>query len=191
MTQEYDQYFLYLKKRSRLGYWYRRYWLYPRLCKFLQGYTLDVGCGIGDMLDFRQNTVGVDINPKTVAHCRERYLEAHLMTKDKLPFVDANFDSVILDNVLEHIAHPNDLLQEIGRVLRPMGTLVVGVPGLKGFEADPDHKVYYDEKSLKATIQSYGFRWQRTLSAPVPLSFLSRRLNSFCLYGVFRKEVDA
>ena len=42
-----EQYYHYLRQRSRLGLWYRRYWLYPRLNKHLRGQTLDVGCGIG------------------------------------------------------------------------------------------------------------------------------------------------
>ena len=69
---EHDEYFEYLIHRSRLGAAYRTYWLYPKLTQRLQGRALDIGCGIGDMLMHRANTVGVDINPHTVAFCNAR-----------------------------------------------------------------------------------------------------------------------
>ena len=185
MHREYEQYFAYLKERSRLGLWYRSYWLYPVICRQLRGRVLDVGCGIGDMLRFRPGTVGVDINPATVAFCREQGLDARLMEPDCLPFADAEFDSVSLDNVLEHIQEPMPLLSEIRRVLRREGTLVVGVPGHRGFGADPDHKVFYDEPVLRDTLAKAGFTWTRTLRMPLPINALSKRLRSFCLYGVF------
>jgi len=102
----YDEYFAYLSSRSRLGHLYRKHWLYPRLNKRLHGRALDVGCGIGDMLSFRPGMVGTDINRRTVEYCIERGFDAKLMLVDTLPFSDREFDSVLLDNVLEHIPDP-------------------------------------------------------------------------------------
>ena len=143
-------YFEYLKKRSFLGGIYRRYVLYPRLNFHLKGKVLDVGCGIGDMLSYRKNTVGLDVNPLNVAFCQKRELEAHIMKPDVIPFADETFDSVLLDNVLEHIERPSLLFKEIRRVLKADGILLIGVPGIKGYESDDDHKVFYDEKKLQA-----------------------------------------
>lgn len=36
-----------------------------------------------------------------------------------LPFDDASFDAVLCSNMLEHTPHPLDVIDEIGRVLRP------------------------------------------------------------------------
>src|SRR4051794_3412806 len=113
-----EEYFEYLQGRSRLGSVYRRYVLYPALCRRLEGKTLDVGCGIGDMLAYRSNTVGVDINPRTVEFCQSRALQAHLMTENTLPFASGEFDSVLMDNVLEHIAEPQPLLTDARRVMK-------------------------------------------------------------------------
>jgi ubiquinone/menaquinone biosynthesis C-methylase UbiE len=70
------------------------------------------------MLKYHLGTVGVDINPVTVNFCQESGLHAVLMEKDRLPFSDEVFDSIILDNVLEHIEKPFPLLREINRVLK-------------------------------------------------------------------------
>ena len=115
---------------------------------------LDVGCGIGDMLSYRQNTVGLDVNPLNVDFCQKRQLEAHMMKPDIIPFRDETFDSVLLDNVLEHIEKPSLLFKEIRRVLKPDGILLIGVPGIKGYQSDDDHKVFYDEKKLHVFIRS-------------------------------------
>ncbi len=137
-----EQYYRYLRQRSRLGLFYRRFWLYPHLNRHLSGHALDVGCGIGDFLSYRKGTVGVDINPSTVEWCRSHGLDAQLMATDVLHFDDNIFDSAVLDNVLEHLSAPMPLLREIHRVLRPDGTLVVGVPGKRGYATDPDHKIF-------------------------------------------------
>jgi len=181
-----DNYFDYLSQRSRLGYWYRRAWLYPQLKRHMAGKALDIGCGIGDMLRSRPGTVGVDINPATVAYCREQGFDARPMELNRLPFENASFDTAILDNVLEHIAEPAPLLAEIRRVLRADGALIVGVPGRRGFAADLDHKVFYDESSLRETLSGAGFTMQRLLRMPLPLPGLTRLMRSYCLYGVFR-----
>ena len=188
-TPDNDEYFNYLKTRSRLGGLYRKYWLYPRLSKRLLGRALDVGCGIGDMLVFRKNTVGVDINPRTVQFCIQRGVQAHLMAVNELPFEEGEFDSVLLDNVLEHIARPQPLIAEVHRVLAPGGRLVAGVPGLKGWHSDPDHKIKYDEVSLVQTIQALGFSHLETFNTPLWRSQrLDRSMRQYCIYAVFDRS---
>jgi SAM-dependent methyltransferase len=183
-----DDYYAYLSSRSWLGHLYRRHWLYPRLTRRLHGLALDVGCGIGDMLVFRPNSVGVDINDRTVAHCRELGLQAHVMPPDRLPFAATIFDSVLLDNVLEHIADPVPLLSEVKRVLRPGGRLLIGVPGIRGWESDSDHKVFYDETSLVACAADFGFTMVEIFHMPIFKSrWLSRHMRQYCIYVAFHR----
>lgn len=179
-------YFEYLKGRSRLGQWYRFHWLYPKLCRYLHGRVLDVGCGIGDMLRYRPNTVGVDINPSIVAWCCSQGLDSMLMEPDCLPFADVEFDGAILDNVLEHLKNPQPLLAEIRRVLPEGGTLLVGVPGKRGYDSDPDHKVFYGEVELAAEVARAGFTCQRIFHMPVRMMVLEKHMSQYCIYGVFR-----
>jgi SAM-dependent methyltransferase len=185
MTQH-NEYYEYLSTRSRLGHLYRTYWLYPKLNRHLHGLTLDVGCGIGDMLAFRPGTVGADINPRTVQYCVDAGLEAKLMSPDVLPFSDHEFDSVLLDNVLEHIVDPNPLLSEIRRVLKIGGALLVGVPGIRGWATDPDHKVAYDEEQLVACLKRAKFEQVECFATPLWRSeWLSKHVRQYCVYGKF------
>ncbi|MGH8287759.1 MAG: class I SAM-dependent methyltransferase, partial [Steroidobacteraceae bacterium] len=76
---DYDEYFAHLRRRKRAGLWYRDLWLYPRICKHLRGKVLDIGCGIGDMVRYRPQTVGVDVNPHAVSFCQSQGLRVQLM----------------------------------------------------------------------------------------------------------------
>lgn len=46
----------------------------------------------------------------------------------RLPFPDSSFDRVVAAEVLEHLPGPESAVREIGRILRPGGTLVATVP---------------------------------------------------------------
>ncbi len=106
---------------------------------------LDLGCGEGRhaitaYLLADVHVVGLDINsgdlhtavtrlkdfdnkPATAATCG--FIRASGFA---LPFADNTFDKVICAEVLEHIPHYRDVLQEIKRVLKPGGTFAASVP---------------------------------------------------------------
>lgn len=175
-------------RRSFLGHLYRRYVLYPRLNLHLKGRVLDVGCGIGDMLSYRQNTLGLDVNPLNVDFCQKRQLEAYVMKPDVIPFKDETFDSVLLDNVLEHIEKPSLLFKEMRRVLKSDGILLIGVPGIKGYQSDDDHKVFYDEKKLQALALKNNFNINHFFYTPIIKStFLNKHLRQYCIYTQWSK----
>ena len=176
-------------KRSFLGDLYRRYILYPRLNLHLKGKVLDVGCGIGDMLSYRKNTIGLDVNPLNVDFCKNRQLEVYVMEPNVIPFGDETFDTVLLDNVLEHIEKPSLLFKEMRRVLKPNGLLLIGVPGIKGYQSDDDHKVFYDEKKLYALALKNRFNVNHFFYTPLIKSkFLSKHLRQYCIYTQWSKK---
>lgn len=186
-----NKYYNHLRSRSTLGKLYRRWWLYPLLNSQIEGLALDVGCGIGDMLAYRENTIGVDISSHTVDYCKSIGLKAQIMKPDVLPFPDNSFQSVLLDNVLEHIENPNNLIIEIKRVLNDNGILLIGVPGILGWNNDPDHKVYYDLPLLKDVLLGFGFICKNVIYAPLcESSFLSKRMSAYCIYATFISQVN-
>ena len=183
----FELYFSYLRKRSFIGFFYRKFWLYPILRSQLLGQVLDVGCGIGDFLASRPASVGVDINPLAVEWCKKRGLNAELMKVNSLPFEDGNFDCIVLDNVLEHLSEPHELLLEINRVLVSGGRLLVGVPGKSGYACDPDHKVFYDEMGLECLMLSLGFDFKKIFYMPLKNKWLAEHIPQYCIYGIFIK----
>ena len=185
---DHDAYFHSLTRRKRAGLWYRNLWLYPRICRHLHGRVVDIGCGIGDMVRYRRETVGVDVNPKAVDFCRGQGLPVELMEPDQLPFADGAFDGAVLDNVLEHLETPGALLAEVRRVLTPGGTLITGVPGRSGFASDWDHKQHYPEAKLVDCLQAAGFTMLHVFHQPFSSDFLDRHFRYYAIYGVFRRS---
>lgn len=188
MTDNFQEYFEYLKNRSRIGLLYRNFWLYPRICYHLSGRVLDVGCGIGDFVKFRKHTTGTDINPETVNFCKIQGLDVIQMDIDKLPFLTCEFDGVLLDNVLEHIESPKLLIEEVYRVLKPSGTFIIGVPGSKGYKKDPDHKIFYNKNKIVEVISDFGFSHKLNFYTPLRSTILDIHLSQFCLYAKFTRE---
>jgi SAM-dependent methyltransferase len=182
-----SSYFNYLQKRSRVGFLYRKFILYPRLNSYLNGKVLDIGCGIGDFLDSRKNIIGVDINEESVNWCCTLGHNAILMKKDILPFDNQSFDAIVMDNVLEHIENPKAILNEANRILVDAGIILLGVPGSLGYLKDTDHKIFYTQDKLIETLKDYGFEERYLFSMPLNFKWLDRILSQYCLYGIFVK----
>ena len=106
---------------------------------------------------------------------------------ETLPAKNNSISSVILDNVLEHIEQPNDLLTDISRVIKIGGKFVVGVPGRRGYRADPDHKMYYDEKDVISLIERYKFRLDKCIHVPFKSNLLSDKIRQYCIYVYFTR----
>jgi ArsR family transcriptional regulator len=100
------------------------------------GDLLDVGCGRGQILKLlasrAHRAVGVDINSDARRLARAELMLAGLPNCSlrsgdmyRLPFSDAEFDTIILDDVVADARHPVRVLTEARRVLKPRGRLIV------------------------------------------------------------------
>jgi SAM-dependent methyltransferase len=81
------------------------------------GRTLDVGASIGSYAALFPNRTGIDIER---APGVDVIGDAH-----RLAFRDASFDLVLATEVLEHLQEPQRAADEMFRVLRPGGTLLL------------------------------------------------------------------
>lgn len=186
-SHEFENYHEYLKNKSLLGDIYRSIFLYPRLASELSGKTLDIGCGTGEFARYRTNTDGADINPFNVEWLAKQNIRSYLISDNKLPIPSDTYDSAIMDNVLEHIDKPEGILEEANRILKDQGTLLIGVPGIKGFHGEVDHKIFYDEALLTSVVEKKGFKKVKAFYTPFKSRFLNEKMRQYCLYGVFRK----
>ncbi|MFZ2525462.1 MAG: class I SAM-dependent methyltransferase [Candidatus Ferrigenium altingense] len=91
---------------------------------------LDVGCSSGAFLHaavklgFRAE--GVEPAPKAAATAQAAGLKVHQGLLQEAGYADGQFDAITLFEVIEHLQHPQDLLQECRRILRPGGILLIG-----------------------------------------------------------------
>lgn len=182
------RYHEYLRSRSSMGYLYRKLVLYPKIQKYVAGKCLDFGCGIGDFLRFNRTAIGCDINPYNVQYCTSMGYNCALITNGKTQFDAEFFETILIDNVIEHVSSHGDVMNEAYRLCAPKGNIIIGVPGLRGYSSDDDHKVFYDEESLIAMANVYNLMVKGFFYAPLFKSeLLSRSLSVYAVYGVFQK----
>ena len=97
---------------------------------------LDFGCGDGRFLRALRHKrikclIGVDIGREAIKHAERASGGIEIIHIDQvatLPFPDAFFSSITLLDVLEHVDEQEVLLDELYRVLRDDGVLIVTVP---------------------------------------------------------------
>lgn len=109
-------------------------WLLARLPE--DGRVLDAGCGLGSVVHVIERArpdlavVGLDRSTDRLADARRAGVAAPLGAADvaRLPHPDGTFDAVVCSEVLEHVDDPAAVAEELRRVLRPGGRLLVTVP---------------------------------------------------------------
>ena len=139
-----------------------------------RGRLLDVGCGLGFFVEVAQNegwdAWGVELNKHAVDWANEHVTDRVLRgTIDTLDFPDASFDCVTMFDVIEHLDDPRTDLQDVWRVLRPGGLLVIVTPDAGALvsralgshwlemKRAPEHLHFFSVDSLARVLDLSGF----------------------------------
>lgn len=123
----------------------------------LQGPLLDVGCGSKPYQGLFPvpRYVGLDIDSETA---RKRGVADAFYDGTRFPFGDGEFQSVLCNQVLEHVFQPEPFLREIRRVLKPGGRLLLTVPFVWDEHEQPHDFARYSSFGLHALLERNGFR---------------------------------
>lgn len=123
----------------------------------LSGRLLDVGCGSKpyQALFTVDAYVGLDIDSEA---SRKRGIADHHYDGNVFPFADASFDSILCNQVLEHVFNPNGFLEEIVRVLKPGGKLLLTVPFVWDEHEQPYDYARYSSFGLRALLEKQGLK---------------------------------
>ena len=57
--------------------------------------------------------------------------DVHLVSGDNLPFESTSFDKVVVVDMLEHVEDDKKFVDELARILKPEGQLIINAPNLK------------------------------------------------------------
>ena len=138
----------------------------PFIQKYDNCHLLDVGCGweallLHELEPYIKKGVGIDFKAPAIKTAKIETIQASF--EKVLPFKNDQFDVVTMLAVLEHLTYPDLILQEVKRVLKPGGGLILTVPsryakplleflayqvGIVNPEEIADHKRYFNKVDL-------------------------------------------
>ncbi len=124
----------------------------------MTGDILDFGCGSKPYASFFTNAdsyVGVDI--LNSGHNHEDSKIDVFWDGKQLPFDDEVFDGCVAFEVFEHIFSLDDVLQELFRVLRPGGRLLISIPFVFGEHEAPFDYARYTSFGIRHILTKNGF----------------------------------
>jgi SAM-dependent methyltransferase len=155
-----------------------------------RGRLLDVGCGDKPYeAIFRPHVteyVGIEhegVFPSTHASSAERRPDLYYDGK-RLPFADHSFDTVLSIQVLEHTPKPQALLDEMARVLRPDGLLILSAPFSARLHEEPYDYFRYTPHGLRALCGESGLEVIEMWNQGNIWAVVGHKLNSYLAFRV-------
>lgn len=139
----------------------------------LRGKILDVGYSVGGIHSRfiekfgKENLYGVDIETeKDTEHYKRSSAE-------KIPFKDNMFDSAFAGELIEHVEKPGPFVQEVRRVLKKGGCMIITTPNkdslvnrvFHNYET-PIHISLFNYPELKALLEKNGFEVEKFYCQP-------------------------
>ena len=118
-----------------------------------RGRLLDLGCGKVPLFGAYENRVSdvVCVDWESSPHGNE-HVDIQCDLAKGLPFGDGDFQTIVLADVLEHVAEPMDLWREMARVLASDGRIIMNVPFLYWVHEAPHDYYRYTEFALQRFV---------------------------------------
>ncbi len=143
-------------------------WIFESIETHLGRNALEIGCGTGTFSALIAGRVdhltAIDISQEFIKAAQRRHTEVPNLTllkadaTDDLP--EHKFDSIIMLDVLEHIADDAAMLASLANKLAPGGCIVLKVPAIprlfNSLDAAVGHFRRYDQNTLTSVAHSAG-----------------------------------
>lgn len=159
--------------------------------------AIEIGCGEGfsterlhEMLPESVHMSASEFVAELVPRAQERNPDITVIQESvyDLTHKDASFDLVFLLEVMEHLDYPEKALEEIHRVLKPDGVLIVGVPReplwrvlnmargkyLKDFGNTTGHLNHWSSRGLVRFVEE-NFGTVEHTAQPLPWTIVAAR----------------
>jgi 2-polyprenyl-3-methyl-5-hydroxy-6-metoxy-1,4-benzoquinol methylase len=131
---------------------------------------LDIGCGTGDFLLEMKNhgwqVTGYEPESKAKQIAVQKGVG---VTEDLNQLPEQSFDVITLWHVLEHVPNLQEQLQQLKRLLKPKGLIIIAVPNFKSFDAHyyqefwaaydvPRHLWHFSKNSIRLLFAKNNFK---------------------------------
>jgi ubiquinone/menaquinone biosynthesis C-methylase UbiE len=142
------------------------------------GTFLDIGCGSGGFVQKMKergwDSYGIEINLAAARAGQSAGLKIISGSLRQARFSAESFDYIRASHSLEHMPDPGETLDEIFRILKPNGKLLVAVPNIAGLTArifkqywwhlcPPVHTFSYSSKTLSRFLKHHALSIERVI----------------------------
>lgn len=130
-----------------------------KLAPALQGKLLDFGCGRKPYRNLFINVseyIGLDMQQTGHDHSLSE-IDVFYDGK-KIPFENETFDAIFSAEVFEHIFNLDEMLDELHRVLKKDGKMLISIPFMWGEHEQPHDYARYTSFAIKYILEQKGFR---------------------------------
>jgi len=161
-----------LEKWNKISNYSR--WMFGTYQKYIKRRVLDVGAGVGTMtqyyLDNCELVTAVDIFQEQVDEMAKRFQSKHnfesrvfdILKDDITPLLDKKFDTIICNNVLEHLEDDELAILRMKEIVGEGGNIIILVPAIKSLYCYMDRNVShyrrYDKGELSKIANSCGLK---------------------------------
>jgi 2-polyprenyl-3-methyl-5-hydroxy-6-metoxy-1,4-benzoquinol methylase len=159
-------------------------WLAQAEKPFGPGRLLEVGAGAGGFtrvaLARGWQVSATEVSESAAEHLRGTDASIHIGTLEGASFAADAFDLVVSLEVLEHVSAPFEHLQQIHRVTKPGGRLLLTTPSYAGVSRrrlgfgwrviDPEHLGYFTPKTLARSLRKVGYGTVKVRSRSLDLA---------------------
>ncbi|MEI7595025.1 MAG: class I SAM-dependent methyltransferase [Bacteroidota bacterium] len=145
----------------------------------ITGKTLDVGCGQKPYMHLFNSSEYIGMDIETSGHDHENSKVDVFYDGVNFPFDNETFDSVVTNQVLEHVFNPEIFLKEINRVLTPNGKLLLTVPFAWDEHEQPYDYARYSSFGLEYLLQNNGFEIIKAQKTANNISVIFQLLNMY------------
>lgn len=136
---------------------------YEESVRYVSGHVLELGCGVGKGLELflpkAASYTAIDKNVKLTQYLSQKYPESTFINKFIPPFAgiaDQSKDTVVSQQVIEHIEDDDFFVREYARVLKEGGTGIIVTPNkAMSLTRNPWHVREYTESELRSLLEKY------------------------------------
>lgn len=137
------------------------------------GNLLDIGCGTGVFLHTMQqagwHATGLEPDAGAREKARELYGVAALSSDELFTLSEASFDAVTMWHVLEHVHTLHEYVDQIKKLLKPGGKIIIAVPNYTSRDAQtyreywaaydvPRHLYHFSPEAMQVLMQLHGLK---------------------------------
>jgi len=159
------------------------------LIPHLKGKLLDIGCGTKPYQSMCNvdEYIGLEIDDEGN---RNHSFADIFYDGNKIPFDDNFFDSILSNQVFEHVFNPSEFLREINRVTKIGGLFLITVPFVWDEHEQPYDYARYSSFGLKHILSENGFEIVEHRKSNNGLEIIFQLINAYIFKVTFTERVS-